>query len=231
MQAPGFYPGYDLIAQQGAWDAATRKLVLQRLAPPPPLRFFAAAEAALLSAVCDRMLPQSDRPADRRIPIVPVIDQRLAAGRIPGYRYADMPPDGEAHRLGLQAIAAMAEHLYHCDFGRLDGRQQDAVLLSIHDGHPHAAAAIWARMSVVRYWRLLLDDVLTAYYAHPWAWEEIGFGGPAYPRGYMRLARGQREPWERPERRHPFHAPPDSLSGDFTPLAEAGPCWPRKSPR
>jgi hypothetical protein len=32
--------------------------------------------------------------------------------------------------------------------------------------------------------------VLAAFYSHPWAWNEIGFGGPAYPRGYMRLAEG-----------------------------------------
>ena len=25
------------------------------------------------------------------------------------------------------------------------------------------------------------------FYSHPWAWNEIGFGGPAYPQGYMRL--------------------------------------------
>jgi hypothetical protein len=24
-------------------------------------------------------------------------------------------------------------------------------------------------------------------YAHPYAWDEIGFGGPAYPRGYGAL--------------------------------------------
>ncbi|MGZ4229300.1 MAG: gluconate 2-dehydrogenase subunit 3 family protein, partial [Solirubrobacteraceae bacterium] len=32
--------------------------------------------------------------------------------------------------------------------------------------------------------------------SHPWAWNEIGFGGPAYPRGYARLGAGQRENWE-----------------------------------
>ena len=38
--------------------------------------------------------------------------------------------------------------------------------------------------------------VLGAFYSHPWAWNEIGFGGPAYPRGYMRLGVGQKEAWE-----------------------------------
>ncbi len=39
-----------------------------------------------------------------------------------------------------------------------------------------------------------------AFYSHPWAWNEIGFGGPAYPRGYKNLGTGRREPWEVVER-------------------------------
>jgi hypothetical protein len=35
-----------------------------------------------------------------------------------------------------------------------------------------------------------------AYYSHPSAWNEIGFGGPAYPRGYKNLGLDRREPWE-----------------------------------
>jgi hypothetical protein len=35
-----------------------------------------------------------------------------------------------------------------------------------------------------------------AYYSHPWAWSEIGFGGPAYPRGYSAPGVGKRERWE-----------------------------------
>jgi hypothetical protein len=46
-----------------------------------------------------------------------------------------------------------------------------------------------------------------AFYSHPWAWNEIGFGGPAYPRGFMRLggpggAIGVREPFEKPGATH-----------------------------
>jgi hypothetical protein len=44
----------------------------------------------------------------------------------------------------------------------------------------------------------LLRHVVSVYYAHPAAWNEIGFGGPAYPRGFARLGAGQREHWEKP---------------------------------
>ena len=40
----------------------------------------------------------------------------------------------------------------------------------------------------------LLPDVVFAYYAHPTAWNEIGFGGPASPRGYVRMGFDRRRP-------------------------------------
>jgi hypothetical protein len=45
----------------------------------------------------------------------------------------------------------------------------------------------------------LLHDIATAYYAHPASWNEIGFGGPASPRGYVRMNYDRRDPWEAAE--------------------------------
>jgi len=42
----------------------------------------------------------------------------------------------------------------------------------------------------------VLSDIVTAYYSHPTAWSEIGFGGPASPRGYVRMGFDERDPWE-----------------------------------
>jgi hypothetical protein len=123
-----------------------------------------------------------------------------------------MPEDGEAHRLGLQGIEQIARHIGGRGFRELSQRQEDEVLQSIHDGKPPAGDEIWRRMNVKRYWHLLVKDAADEYYAHPYAWDEIGFGGPAYPRGYMRLERGDPEPWEVDELRYEWEAPPDSLS-------------------
>jgi len=67
-------------------------------------------------------------------------------------------------------------------------------------------------MNIERFWTMLVTDVATVYYAHPWAWDEVGFGGPAYPRGYMRLEEGEPEPWEVEEQRYEWVAPADSIS-------------------
>jgi hypothetical protein len=45
-------------------------------------------------------------------------------------------------------------------------------------------------------------DIVLAYYAHPTAWSEIGYGGPASPRGYVRLDYNERDPWEAAEAGH-----------------------------
>jgi hypothetical protein len=210
---PGYYPGFSTLSQQKFWDAATREVVRRRLEEIPPIRFFTPNEARLMEAVCAHVLPQDDRDAAHRIPILPFIDERLHDKRTPGYRFEVMPPDGDAYRLGLQAIEQMARTAHGRDFLDLSWHEQDLLLKSIHDAEPlRGAEEIWKRMPIHRYWCLVVQDCVEMYYAHPWAWDEIGFGGPAYPRAYMRLERGEAEPWEVEERRYEWCAPNDAVS-------------------
>jgi hypothetical protein len=209
---PGYYPGYSILSQQGFWDAATREIVLSRLEPPPALRFFSDQEAHLLESICEHVLPQYDRDLSRRIPIVPFIDERLYKKRIPGFRFASMPPDGKAYQLGLQAINSMAKKRFGLGFLETSWSEQEEILKSIHDGKPMAAQDIWEHLPPDRYWTLLVEDCVEVYYAHPWSWDEIGFGGPAYPRAYMRLERGEPEYWEVEEHRYDWAAPDETLS-------------------
>ncbi len=220
---PGYYPGYQTLSQQAYWDEATRAVVLKRVHEAPPIRFFTPQETPLLQAVLDRVLPQDDRDLAHRIPLINHIDERLFSGRIDGYRYEGMPPDAEAHRLGLQGIDALARHAHGHSFVDLGPLQQDEVLQMLHDGDTPADAEIWDRLPVGHYWSLLVQDAVEAYYAHPYAWDEIGFGGPAYPRGYMRLERGQPEPWEVGEQRYDWAPPALSLSGVDKPLGGSHP--------
>ena len=210
---PGYYPGFSTLSQQKFWDEATRTKVLDRVHKVPPIRFFTPEEVRLMGAIAEHVMPQDDRHLSRRIPIVPRIDERLHKGRIPGYRFAKMPADGEAYRLGFQAIEQMAKKAHGVSFLASSYFQQEKVLKSIHDAKPlEGAAEIWKKMEIHRFWALVVQDCVEAYYAHPWAWDEIGFGGPAYPRAYMRLEHGDPEPWEVSEQRYEWEAPPNSLS-------------------
>jgi len=214
----GYYPGFSTLAQAPFWDEATRAVVEARVKEVPRIRFFTPEQAELLEAVQARIIPQDDRPEDRRIPVLNYVDERLYAGRIDGYRYEDMPPDGEAYRLGLQAIDDIARTMHGRPFLELTGTEQDQVLWSIHEDKPQGGDAIWKQMPADRFWLILVSDAVDAYYAHPYAWDEIGFGGPSYPRGYFRMENGQREPWEVDERRYEWEAPEGALSDRYQQL-------------
>jgi hypothetical protein len=54
----------------------------------------------------------------------------------------------------------------------------------------------WHDWAAEHIWSLWTRYSCTAFYSHPWAWNEIGFPGPAYPRGYLNLGVDARERWE-----------------------------------
>jgi hypothetical protein len=209
---PGYYPGYSTMSQKAFWDETTRKLLTMRVEQPPSIRYFTADQARFWRTVFEHLIPQHDRTPNRRVPIVEPLDERLYQNRSIGYRFEKMPPDREAFRLGEQAIHEEAEMLFGSRFIDLPHHQQDLVLQAIHDKKTQAASSIWQQMSIARFWQLLMQDALEAYYSHPWAWDEIGFGGPAYPRAYTRLERGEPEPWEVEEQRYDWLAPRYAVS-------------------
>jgi hypothetical protein len=212
---PGYYPGYETLSQQAFWDEATRNTVLDRVANVPELRFFMPEEIPIIQAVFDHILPQDDRAPEKKIPILPFVDQRLYTNRTDGYRFASMPSDQEAYRRGIAAIEEMSRTLHSCGFVDLVPMEQDKLLATLHDGKPEAALEIWKHLPIHRFWMLLVQDAAEVYYAHPYAWDEIGFGGPAYPRAYIRLERGEAEPWEVEEQRYEWDAPANSVSDKY----------------
>lgn len=215
---PGYYPGYSTMAQKEFWDRTTRELVENRVLHPPPIRFFSPYEEPTARAVFDRILPQDDRVPDRRVPILNYVDKKLYERKLSGYRFENIPDEPWAHRLGLRGIDAIARTMHQTGFDALSVHDQEEILLQLGDAQPIAGHFIWEMVDVGHYWALLIHDAASAYYSHPWAWDEIGFGGPAYPRGYMRLEKGMREPWEVDERRYAWKPPPDSVSGELKPL-------------
>lgn len=211
---PGYYSGFSTLSQSPFWDNATRQVVTKRLESPQPLKFFSLEEFEFWTVVFDHLIPQTDRTPDRQIPLVAPLDHRLHINQTVGYRYESMPQDRDAYRLGREALNEESRQQYGSDFFSLPSREQDLVLKAIHDGKPQAAREIWSRMPVHRFWQLIMGDAIDAYYAHPWAWDEIGFGGPAYPRAYTRLERGEPEPWEVEEKRYEWLAPDAAVSDE-----------------
>jgi hypothetical protein len=188
------YPGYNALDQFDHWDEKTQKVIRQRLHNIPPLTFFNPEEAHRLAAVAERIIPQAERSPDLRVPVAPFIDETLAKNETEGFREPDMPWHQEAWRLGLVGIEETSQALYKRPFVELDDSQQDSVLVCIEKGAPPGQT--WKQVPARKFFQQLVEQVATVYYAHPLAWSEIGWAGPASPRGYVRIGYGMRDPWE-----------------------------------
>ncbi len=196
-QMHGRYPDFDVLEQAGHWDRVTRELVLKRVREVPEIRFFSVAEAATLSALCDLLTAQDSDP---RIPLINYIDEKYASGELDGFQFDDMPDDRDAWRLVARGLDEQATgRARAASFAAADTEVQRAIVADFAEGKLEGGA--WDELNVTRAFGLVMRVVLACFYSHPWAWNEIGFGGPAYPRGYSRfgspdLQRSERETWE-----------------------------------
>ena len=183
------FPGFDAQGQADHWDAVTTGVVLSRLGMPPDIRFFTPSEEAVGLALCDRLL---DQDGEDRIPVLNMIDARLAEQETDGWRYEDMPHDGDAWRDSLAALDEDATDRFGAGFADCSAEQQGALVQAVQDLGTDA----WHGLCAKHVWSLWTRYACTAFYSHPSAWNEIGFPGPAYPRGYKNIGVDRREPFE-----------------------------------
>jgi hypothetical protein len=196
------YPGYDVLKKRNSpsWNNQTRAVIDQRLALDPERhQFFTDEEWKTLGAMCNRIVPQpASRP--RPVPIAAMLDEKMHGDHRDGYRDARLPPMQKAWQRGLAALEGESRKRYGAHFYDLQSKLQDEILRDIQAGNAQHPA--WGDMPPALFFaKRVLHDLVSAYYSHPTAWNEIGFGGPASPRGYVRLDFDRRDPWEAAEAR------------------------------
>ena len=113
----GRYPGFSTLAQARHWDRATAAVVGSRMGLPPDIRFFTPSEEAAARALFDLLL---DQHGEQRVPVVNMVDARLAEEETDGWHYDNMPEDGEAWRASLAALDREALSRGDCTFALLD---------------------------------------------------------------------------------------------------------------
>jgi hypothetical protein len=195
---PDRYPGYDVLSKRHtpSWNEKTREVIDRRLSLPRTPRFFSEPEFATVEAIAAQIVPQpKHRPP---IPVAALIDDKLFENVQDGYRVTGLPRDREAWRRGLLALNAEAEATHQQVFRYLTGPQQHELLKRMEQGELKGDA--WGDMPCKTFWKQrMVPDIVRAYWSHPTAWNEIGWGGPASPRGYVRMGYDERDPWEATE--------------------------------
>ena len=170
----------------------TADVVLARTDPPAAVKFFTESEESCARALLNLLTGQDERDDEPTVPVLEMVDARLAAGETDGWRYADMPEDGQAWRDTLAYLDGDAYQRCGTPFADAPVAGQVALVQAVQD----LKSADWHGLPADHVWSLWTRYACTAFYAHPFAWAEIGFPGPAYPRGYKNAGVGKLEPFE-----------------------------------
>jgi hypothetical protein len=188
------FPGFDTLAQTGYWDHATAGVVLERLSPTTQLAFFTSFEVSVARPLVNLLMGQD---CDPYVPVLELVDTRLARGETDGWHYDEMPEDAPAWRQTLAWLDEDAHDAFKRPFARLVADEQSQLIQAVQDLGQDGKK--WHDYPAKHVWSLWTRYACTAFYSHPWAWNEIGFSGPAYPRGYLNLGIDRREHWEVPD--------------------------------
>ncbi|AQS59189.1 gluconate 2-dehydrogenase subunit 3 family protein [Desulforamulus ferrireducens] len=187
------YPSYDVLKEQEHWDEHTREIVLKRLGPFEQLKFLEEHEAELVFAIAKHIV--YDQRPEILDYVVHQLDQTLASSVGEGQRKLGLPEQRVLIREGLAALDKLAKKQYGAPFLKLNSQEQFTLLQDLDQGKASPLLA-WQKIPQQELFKKLATEIVSAYYSHPTVWSEIGYGGPAYPRGYIRTEIGLTDPWE-----------------------------------
>lgn len=171
--------------------------VLERRAEPASRagRFLEERLFTLLQQLVDSILPQNR--VGTSVDIADTIDRRLQSGTNLGWRYAELPPDGEAYVQGLNAFDRMLAQTPMKTFAAMPLPAREGYLRCVAngdvDGPAHLPLSTWLRM--------LRSDVVRAWVSHPQgmhAMQYFGFAdGATGNEGWVSIGPDSAVPFER----------------------------------
>jgi hypothetical protein len=186
------YPDYDVMSEQEAWDSHSRSIVASRLEGVHGYKSLTLLEAEMLRAIC------SSLAGDDRTDIIQFvlghIDRSLDAPTGESERKPSVPKARELLHIGIKRLDQWSVSEYMRPFIDLTETEQLSIITALSEGKLPLSGDLDFPQKA--FFNRLLSWTVESYYSHPTVWSEIGYGGPAYPRGYVRANIGQLDPWE-----------------------------------
>jgi hypothetical protein len=156
-------------------------------------QFLTLYEAELLKQISSLLM--DDKTPEVLYFVLCHIDHTLLQSPGEGQRKSGVPEAPVLIREGLKAMEQGAIMRFGNSFVKLDSAQQKKYLQEISQSKAEPKS-IWDSIQQEALFQKLLQLTIESYCSHPKVWSEIGYAGPAYPRGYVRTQLGQLDPWE-----------------------------------
>ncbi|MFC4769649.1 gluconate 2-dehydrogenase subunit 3 family protein [Effusibacillus consociatus] len=186
------YPDFDVMDQKEHWDPHTREIVEKRL-ELGNYKTLSQQEAETLYQLCSVLL--HDTRDTILYYVVHHFDNKLSSDIGESQRKKGIPKHSVLIREGLRALDQYCTSDYGALFSGLEDHIQHMIVDQLMRGTLQLNAD-GVQIPAQDLFSKLLTESVSAYYSHPSIWSEIGYAGPAYPRGYVRSEMGLTDPWE-----------------------------------
>lgn len=194
MQLKTHYSSYNVMKEQDHWDDHTREIVLKRLDVQGSLQKLTGEEVDLIRAFAALLV--DDARSQLMDYVVKHFDQQFSTDIGEAERKTDVPPARQLIKDGLAAVNHLAQREHQSPFCEIAAEKQIALLVGMESDTVTLQTPQGAAVPASAFFNKMLLETVKAYYSHPQVWSEIGYGGPAYPRGYVRSEFGLTDPWE-----------------------------------
>ncbi len=188
-----WYPGFDVTQEQHEWDLHTRHVVMGRLQYRRTFNWLTEDEVAVVQVIAEILVADDREPILRFM--VHHLDGQMTSDIGESQRELGVPTGQQLVRAALLNLNRAAKAKLQRHFLSLQPTEREALLQQMERG-----AIDWLPDWVAKQQQAAFSKLATtlvkAYYAHPTVWSEIGYAGPAYPRGYLRSEFGLTDPWE-----------------------------------
>ncbi|WP_318348415.1 gluconate 2-dehydrogenase subunit 3 family protein [Aquipluma nitroreducens] len=116
-------------------------------------RFFTNAEAQLMDAVADQLIPPDEWPGGRESGVTNFIDKQLVG---PYVRFQ------EKYRKGLKAVQNSCETMYFMKFEKLSSVEQISFIEKMEAGE--LSKTLWTEVTDREFFNLIRDHSMQAFY-------------------------------------------------------------------
>ena len=189
-----YYPDYNVFAGEDHWDDHTREIVRKRLEPTGSTQKLTGEQVEILRAAAALLL--DDGRSSLLDYVIKHFDHKLQSDIGESQRKVGVPPFSVLLKQGLFALNELARNENGAAFTALTPEQQTSLLVALENNTVTLTGEDGQPVPPKDFFQNVLSEVVSAHYSHPQIWSEIGYGGPAYPRGYVRLEVGLTDPWE-----------------------------------
>lgn len=186
------YPDFNVMDEKGHWDDHTRQIVEERL-KVDGFESLNNDEAATLFQLCSVLL--HDERNEILNFVIKHFDKLLSSNIGESQRKKGVPAERELIRKGIGAIDEYCISNYGYPFKYVNSQIQHTILDKLMRGDLQLQTD-GVKIPPQALFSKILTEAVSAYYSHPIVWSEIGYAGPAYPRGYVRSEFGLTDPWE-----------------------------------